>query len=74
MVGIIIFCRIQIVTNIWTDGAMLIIVSVVIVLEKEMSVTDRQTDMYGIHRRIVRLTTQVYLMLNCCTAYFPYFD
>ena len=57
---------------------MLIIVSVVIVLEKEMSVTDRQTEMYRIHCRMVRLTTQVYLMLNFCGAYFshvgyPYF-
>ena len=57
--GIIIFCRIQIITNNWTDGTMLIIVAVVIILEKEISVTDRQTDMYDIHRRIVRLTRQV---------------
>ena len=72
VVRIIIFCRIQIVTNIWTDGTMLILVSVVLAFEIEISVSDRQTEMYRIHFRMVRLTTQVYWMLSCCGAYFSH--
>ena len=59
-VRIIIFCRTRIVTSIWTDGTMLIIVSVVIILEIENVASDRQTEMCGINCRMVRLTTQVY--------------
>ena len=65
--------------NLFMDrGNMLIIVSVVLVLEIELSVSDRQTEMYHINCQMVRLTTQVYLMLSCCGAYFshvgyPYF-
>ena len=68
VVRIIIFCGIQIVTNIWTDGTMLIIVSVVLVLVIEIIVSDSQTEMYRIYCPMVRLTTQVYLMLSCCGA------
>ena len=75
VVRIIIFCRIQIVTaTAWTDGIMLFIVSVVLVLEIENVVSDRQTEMYRIKCLIVRLTAQVYLMLSCCGAYFSHFD
>ena len=61
-------------TSEWTDGTMLIIVSVVLVLEIENVVSDRQTEMYRITCRMVRLTTQVYVMLSCCGAYFSHVD
>ena len=73
-VRIIIFYPIQIVTSKWTDGTMLIIVSVVLVLEIENIDSDRQTEMYRITCRKVRLTTQVYVMLSCCGAYFSHVD
>ena len=53
---------------------MLIIVSVVLVLEIEIVVSGRQTDVYRINCRMVRLTTQVYVMLSCCGAYFSHVD
>ena len=74
VVRIIISYRIQIVPYMWTDGTILIIVSVVLVLEIEIVASDRQTEMYRVNCRMVRLTVQVYLMLSCCGAYFSYFD
>ena len=53
---------------------MLVIVSVELVLEIEIIVSDRQTEMYRVNCPMVRLTTQVYLMLSCCVAYFSYVD
>ena len=53
----------------------MLIVTVDIVLETGCEIiTERQTEMYRIHCPKVRLTVQVKVMLDCCDAYFPYFD